>query len=189
MLPRLTGDTAAMLRSALLRAGYDTDGVRELLGPAAHAAIGRGEPVAAWVEQREDSDPALYVGRWLSDSGTDPRSPAGNTAAELWLELLDTVFVVTPDVRLERSSAPGAQGWVDDTPVLHRTSGPGRRHETDERGAALLAGCTGVLPLGELVGLLAAAHDEPTGPMTAAALPVVRELVRHGMLRPAGGAP
>jgi methylase of polypeptide subunit release factors len=34
---------AASLRDALVRAGYTTDGVRGLLGTAAHAALGRGE--------------------------------------------------------------------------------------------------------------------------------------------------
>lgn len=206
--------------------------------------------VDAWVVQRDVADPALYVGTWLADSGTDPRSPEGRTRAEAWLDwfdshdvdgvgfgyvtvrntgaqrstvvcedlrhgyddplgpesanwlervawlrdtgdrsLLDTAFVVCDDVVLERSSTPGVQGWVEGTPVLHRTSGPGWRHDTDERGAALLAGCTGTLPLGELIGLLAAAHGEPTDPMVTAALPVVRQLVAHGMLRPAGGTP
>ena len=51
--------------------------------------------------------------------------------------------------------------------------------------AALLAGCQGVLPLGELVELLAVAHDRPTGELVAATLPAVRELVRHGLLVPA----
>ncbi len=40
MLPRRTTDA---LRTALARAGYTTDGVRGLLGPGAHAALGRGE--------------------------------------------------------------------------------------------------------------------------------------------------
>lgn len=43
MLPHLTPSTAAALRSALLRANYTTDGVRAMLGPGAHAALGRGE--------------------------------------------------------------------------------------------------------------------------------------------------
>lgn len=202
----------------------------------------------AWVVQRDVADPALYVGTWLADSGTDPRSPEGRARAEAWLDwfdaqqvdgvgfgfvtirdtgardssvvcedlrhayddplgpesadwldrvawlrgtgddtLLDTAFVVAADVRLERSSAPGAEGWDSGVPVLHRTGGPGWRHETDERGAALLAGCTGALPLGELIGLLAAAHGEPADPMVTAALPVVRQLVLHGMLLPAAG--
>ena len=43
MLPALSPATADALRAALDRVGYRTDGVRSLLGPAAHAALGRGE--------------------------------------------------------------------------------------------------------------------------------------------------
>jgi hypothetical protein len=49
----------------------------------------------------------------------------------------------------------------------------------------LLAGCQGALALGELVELLAVAHDRPTDELVAAALPAVREFVRHGVLVPA----
>ena len=44
--------------------------------------------------------------------------------------------------------------------------------------------CRGVLPLGELVALLALAHDRPVDALVAAALPAVREMVRHGLLVP-----
>ena len=55
----------------------------------------------------------------------------------------------------------------------------------DEPAAALLAGCRGELPLAELVELLAFAHDRPVDALVSAALPAVRELVRHGLLVPA----
>jgi hypothetical protein len=42
------------------------------------------------------------------------------------------------------------------------------------------------LPLGELIELLSFAHDRPSGELVAAALPAVREFVRHGVLVPAG---
>jgi hypothetical protein len=48
-----------------------------------------------------------------------------------------------------------------------------------------LAGCQGALPLEDLIELLAAAQGLSAEELTAAALPVVRELVRHGMLVPA----
>ena len=47
MLPHLSPDAAKALREALTRARYTTDGVRSLLGAAAHAALGRGEPEPA----------------------------------------------------------------------------------------------------------------------------------------------
>jgi hypothetical protein len=65
-----------------------------------------------------------------------------------------------------------------------RAEGPRWRHEVDEPASALLAGCRGALPLGELVDLLALAHDRPVDALVGAALPAVRELVRHGLLVP-----
>jgi hypothetical protein len=44
------------------------------------------------------------------------------------------------------------------------------------------------MPLGDLLGLLSFAHDQSSEALAEAALPVVRELVRHGMLRPVGRA-
>ncbi|MDT7696697.1 MAG: hypothetical protein QOI75_6064, partial [Pseudonocardiales bacterium] len=47
MNPRLDPDLCAALRAAFQRVGYDVDGVPELLGEDAHAALGRDEPVPA----------------------------------------------------------------------------------------------------------------------------------------------
>ena len=49
-------------------------------------------------------------------------------------------------------------------------------------GEALLAGCRGHLPLRDLCELLALAHGRDPEELTAAALPVVRELFLHGMV-------
>ena len=98
--------------------------------------------------------------------------------------LLGTRFAVPPTVLLEQVSEPTEEGWSAVVRRLHRTDGPGWQHEVDELAAALLAGCRGALPLGDLVALLAVAHDQPVDGLAAAALPVVRDLVRHGMLLP-----
>ena len=99
--------------------------------------------------------------------------------------LLAARLVRGSDVVLDRTDVPGEEGWIPGMPVLRRRGGPGWEHATDQLGAALLAGCTGMLTLGELLGLLCAAHDEPAGPMVTAALPVIRDLIRHGLLLPA----
>lgn len=97
-------------------------------------------------------------------------------------ELARTRFTVPPTVVLEEVSAPGEEGWSPVVRRLHRTDGPGWRHEIDEPTARLLAGCRGALPLEDLLALLELAY----GPIdTAAALPLVRDLVLHGMLVPA----
>lgn len=120
--------------------------------------------------------------------------PLGEEAAG-WLErvawlrehpdLLAERFVVPDSVILEQISAPSDEGWVTTVRRVHRTNGPGWQHEVDELATTLLAGARGALPLADLLGLLAAAHDEPLDALVDAALPVVRELVRHGMLLPA----
>ena len=98
--------------------------------------------------------------------------------------LLATRFTVPESVLLEEVSSPDEQGWTAVVRRLHRQDGPGWQHELDEVAAALLAGCRGALPLEDLVTLLAFAHDQPVDGLIANALPVVRDLVRHGMLKP-----
>jgi hypothetical protein len=87
-------------------------------------------------------------------------------------------------VVLERYATAGDEGWADAGAAVARADGPRWRHEVDDPAAALLAGCRGALPLGELVELLALAHDRPADALVGASLPAVRELVRHGLLVP-----
>ena len=77
------------------------------------------------------------------------------------------------------------EGWAEVGSAVVPPDGPRWRHEVDAPAAALLAGCQGRCRSGELVELLALAHDRPTGELVAATLPAVRELVRHGLLVPA----
>jgi methylase of polypeptide subunit release factors len=120
-----------------------------------------GEEVGGWLDRVS----------WLREHAED----AALLAARLRL---------APSVVLEEVSQPGPDGWRPVAAAVRRTDGPGWRHELDSPAAALLAGCQGTLTLGELLELLAAAHDEPTGKLVAASLPGVRELVRHGLLVP-----
>ena len=97
-------------------------------------------------------------------------------------ELARTRFTVPPTVVLEEVSSPGDEGWEPVVRRLHRMDGPGWQHEIDEPTAKLLAGCRGALPLADVLALLAIVYD---GIDTDAALPIVRDLVLHGMLVPA----
>ena len=106
------------------------------------------------------------------------RAHAGDT------ELLAARLAVAPTVLLESYAEPGADGWAEVGSAVARRDGPRWRHEVDAPAAALLAGCQGALPVGELVELLALAHDRPSGELVAATLPALRELVRHGLLVP-----
>lgn len=97
-------------------------------------------------------------------------------------ELTSTRFTVPPSVVLEEVSSPGDEGWEPVVRRLHRMDGPGWQHEIDEPTARLLAGCRGALPLSDLLALLEIAYD---GIDAEAAIPIVRDLVLHGMLVPA----
>ena len=97
-------------------------------------------------------------------------------------ELASTRFVVPSSVVLEEVSSPGDEGWEPVVRRLHRMDGPGWQHEVDEPTARLLAGCRGALPLSDLLALLEVVYG---GIDTEAALPIVRDLVLHGMLVPA----
>ncbi len=97
-------------------------------------------------------------------------------------DLLDVVYRVPDTVALERIDVPTEDGWSTTVRRLHRGDGPGWQHELDELTAALLAGCRGVLPMNDLLELLAAAHGEDPEALRASARPLVEELVRHGML-------
>lgn len=106
-----------------------------------------------------------------------------------WLrehDILDSVLTLDPNTALERVYLPGDNGWSQVAVRVHRGNGPQWQHDTDELGAALLAGLRpDGLPVGELVELLAAAHDEDPGDLAAHAVTMMQGLVRHGLVRPA----
>lgn len=107
-----------------------------------------------------------------------------------WLRTHDplgSTFVVAPGTALQRVSVAAEDGgWEQVVVRLHRGGGPAWQHETDDLGAALLAGMRpGGLPLGELVALLEVAHDEAEDALLAGAVELVDGLVRHGLVLPA----
>lgn len=116
-----------------------------------------GEEAAAWLDRVD----------WLRAHESD---------------LLDVVYRVPDNVVLERIEEPGEEGWATTVRRLHRTDGPGWQHELDELTTALLAGCRGVLPMSDLLELLAASREEDPESLRTAARPLIAELVRHGML-------
>lgn len=127
-----------------------------------HARAGlTGDEVAGWLDRIS----------WLRANPSDA-------------DLLASTLTLAPTAVLEQVSGPGAGGWASLSSVVRRTDGPGWAHEVDGPAAALLAGCQGALPLGDLLGLLAAGHDRPVDELVSATLPAVRELIRHGLLNP-----
>ncbi|HEX4248576.1 MAG TPA: methyltransferase [Pseudonocardia sp.] len=105
MTPRLSPDLCAALRGTFEQVGYHVDGVPELLGDEAHAALGRDEPVAARLASRSggrlgtlvrlfllgDTEPADEVAEALSPVTVEqalaagllrPGDPAGDGSTE-----------------------------------------------------------------------------------------------------------
>lgn len=139
--------------------------------------------------RRTDTADTEFVCEDLRHAYDDPLGPE----AARWLDnvawlrdndksLLQTRFTVPETVVLEEVSSASEDGWAPAVRRLHRMDGPGWQHEVDEPTAKLLAGCRGALPLEDLVALLEFAYGELD---TDAVLPIVRDLVRHGMLVPA----
>ena len=92
--------------------------------------------------------------------------------------------MLSPQVILEQRSLAGHEGWTTVLRMVRRQGGPGATLQLDEWGQALLAGCTGAVPLQLLIDLLAAAHGLSTGALAAAVLPSVRVAVIRGLLEP-----
>ena len=99
--------------------------------------------------------------------------------------LLASRLVTAPSTVLEEVSSPSDEGWENIVHRLHRTDGPGWQHEIDDLGVRLLAGCRGAMPVSDLVELLALGTGEDSAELAEAAVPMLRELIRHGMVIPA----
>lgn len=157
---------------------HDVDGVGFGFVTLARTAAQRGEVVCEDLRQAFDDPLGPESDQWLRrvDWLRDHESPTA---------LLDSHLVTASSTVLEQVSSLGQDGWEEFVRRLHRTDGPGWQHEIDELGVRLVAGCQGALPVGDLVGLLAAAYGEDTTELADAAVPVLRELIRHGMLLPA----
>lgn len=118
---------------------------------------------------------------------------AGFLAGRSWVEatddarLLATRFELAPGVLLEQRALPGHDGWSVVFRMVTRPGGPGATLQLDEWSQALLAGCTGAVPLQVLVELLAGAHGVPAGALAAAVVPSVRVAVMRGLLLPVAG--
>ena len=97
-----------------------------------------------------------------------------------------TRFELAAQVLLEQRALPGHEGWNVVFRMVRRPGGPGATLQLDEWSQALLAGCTGAVPLQVLVELLASAHSVPAGALAAAVVPSVRVAVMRGLLRPVG---
>ena len=146
------------------------------------------------LRRRADGGPGTVVVEDLQGELADPL----NVEMAEWMDRIDWLGThasdeallgarlrLSPGATLERYGVASEEGWAEAGAAVVLADGPQWRHEVDEPAAALLAGCSGALPLEELFHLLAFAHDRPVDALVQAALPAVREFVRHGVLVPA----
>ncbi len=134
--------------------------------------------------------------RRVEQHGGPVRQPLGaHVAATLrahdWLAvtpdavLVAARLVVAPDVTDERYLTPGD---ADPRIVLLRQGGGfGHVVQADTALAGFVGACDGELTVGQIVGALATLTDVPAADLGAALLPIVRDLVRDGLLLPPAG--
>lgn len=146
------------------------------------ATGGHGEIVCEDLRHAYDDPLGEEVGGWLGRLDWLRHRPNGE-------DLLREPLRTAPSVVLEQVSSLEQDGWTEFVHRLHRTDGPGWQHELDELGVRLIAGCQGALAAEELLELLAASYGVDTQGLAEAAEPILRELVRHGILLPAGWEP
>jgi hypothetical protein len=130
--------------------------------------------------------------RDLEEVRSPVASPMGPTVlaglrARTWLAehdddaLLDVPWQVADDVTEERVGRPGAA----DPQVIQLRQGGGLRRvvRLDTLGAGLVGACDGELTARQLCGGLAVLTEAPVARVEAAVLPLLRALVRDGLLR------
>lgn len=116
-----------------------------------------GDRVAEWFDRRD----------WLRDN-----------------DLLAAKLKRADGLELRQEASWGAEGWAVDRQLLALTEGLRWVEEIDPLILAIVSGCAGTVPLSEVFGLLATAHEVPYDDLKNAMLPVVDHLVERGMLAP-----
>ncbi|MDU6255614.1 MAG: hypothetical protein E6618_15620, partial [Staphylococcus warneri] len=149
------------------------------------------------IQRIGDDEPADILAEEMPQAFSDPLGPEVEEyfARVAWLrdlvpgELQGKHFQVRPGLAREDIGTPDedlGQGFTRAALRLTRTDGPRWSHEVDEHIAAIVAGLNPQgLNLEETIGLYAAAHGFDEEELTAAALPAVIDMVRHGLLIPA----
>ena len=135
----LSADVVARLRARLRDVGYTVEGVRDLLGPLAHAALHRNETTPGLVETANRTPLATLVRLWLLQAPV-PRAQAATALPDL-LEPLVAAGILHgagQEVRALVDVRPyGAVGDVDDPSEPGcRLVGAGRPHARHGRRPA-----------------------------------------------------
>lgn len=123
------------------------------------------------------------------------QTPVGGTidawfGRRAWLagaDLLAARLVAADDLVLTTRSLLGGEdpGWQPALSTLSQSGGLRWELEVDEAVAMLVAACTGDIPAGVALRLIASSADLPADRVVQALLPVLRDLVGRGFLVPA----
>jgi predicted RNA methylase len=101
--------------------------------------------------------------------------------------LLETSFSVAPGVVLDERRARADGGWQIVERRLRQTAGLCRSGDVDAGVAAIVLGCDGRRPLGDVLAGVAADAELAIADVRAAALPIIRRLVEQAFLLPSVG--
>jgi len=101
--------------------------------------------------------------------------------------LLGARLRLTDEVQLRQEASREGGEWQVDRQLLALGGGARWVEEVDPLTLALVGGCDGSTPLGELFALLAAAHEIDAGELAAEGVPIVAHLTERGLLLPADG--
>ncbi|WP_375485927.1 methyltransferase [uncultured Jatrophihabitans sp.] len=132
--------------------------------------------VAEDVPQPVQQPVGAEIGAWF-----DRQRLLHDTADE---RLLGTRFRPAPDLVRTRDAVTDPDGWRVARDVLRQSHGLRWELDVDDAVAALVAGSDATAPLALDLAVLAASLGEAVEDVTAAALPVVRDLVGRGFLLP-----
>lgn len=145
----------------------------------------------------ETIDKPLPVGTYLGAETEEWFLRAEWLATKDGNELLDTSFAVRPTTAIHRvdvagsaengsAGMPGSTGFTEFRRSVSRTDGPAWEHDIDEPLQAILAGLHPEgLSLREVCELYTAVQQLDSEALLTAIVPIIVDLVRHGLVIPA----
>lgn len=159
---------------------YDRQGI-ETIG-AGLIMFRKREAGSHWFSAEDAPDKMLGDVGGHVPLGFSLRDFLHNTPADR--ELLNTRLRYSPDVRLERISAPADDGWSDQSFRLFMARGLAYSGTIDAAMANVVVRCNGTRTLNDLLSETAAALEQPVEAIAKGFCDIIRILVRNGVLLP-----
>lgn len=161
---------------------FDTTGIVAVgMGLVSMQRNGREHPtvVCEDVPQAVEQPVARHIASWFARrrwlAGHDDRA------------LFDAVLRCADGLVRTRHDLRTDEGWTTELAQLRQPYGLRWELEVDDAVAGLVAACDGVVPLAVPIGVLAAVTGRGIDEVSAALLPIVRDLIGRGFLEPVAG--